>query len=364
MSKNLQRETGTPDPRKNHNPPPKRILPVPPAGSGKGIPVSMQGLPLPPPLKLKSPRPPLKLVPVPETKRPVREPPKRIPSPPKHSFRLRPPATGHPCNPAPLPKSGQWLQGRYQLCERVGDGGAGTVFRARDSLLDASVAVKILHPELTADAAAVAAFKDEARTVMQLSHPNIVQLRNLEYSGTHYFMVMEYIEGQSIADLLRAHGPFDVATVAQILDACADAMSCAHGHGVLHNDMKPGNLLLAHDGVLKIIDFGISCLNNTRQAGYVMGTPEYMSPEQIRGDPLDVRTDIYSLGIITYEMLTGAPPFPADLDLAGILAALPAVFPNAPAQFQPALSRATAPAREDRFGSVREFVGAFTACSG
>ncbi|MDI6775087.1 MAG: serine/threonine-protein kinase [Verrucomicrobiota bacterium] len=195
----------------------------------------------------------------------------------------------------------QRITRRYRIREKLGEGGAGVVYKAQDQFLDMPVAIKFLNPQLTHDKQAVASLKAEARIAMRLSHPHIVHLHNLEKSGNKFFLVMEHIKGSTFRELLRVYGRMPLDTVIETFRVCSDALSYAHRYGVLHNDLKPENLLIADDGVLKVIDFGISCLINARQTDFIMGTPAYMSPEQIRGERLDRRTDVYSLGIMTYE---------------------------------------------------------------
>jgi serine/threonine-protein kinase len=252
-----------------------------------------------------------------------------------------------------------WLSKRYKLGERLGEGGTGVVYKAEDLFLDMPVAIKVLNATFTNDKVAVAALKEEARIAMRLSHQHIVHLHNLEKTGTNYFLVMEYIKGSTFRDLLNLYGRLALDTVIQTLKVCSDALSYAHRHGILHNDLKPENLLITEEGVLKIIDFGISCLINTRQEDFIMGTPAYMSPEQIRGEKLDKRTDVYSLGIMTYEFLTGRTPFPDNAGLEDVLRLLPVQLPNVADQIRPSILKAIDPNHDQRWESAETFATAF-----
>ncbi len=253
-----------------------------------------------------------------------------------------------------------FLGTRYKLLEILGEGGTGSVYRAHDELLDMPVAIKVLGSRFTRDALAVSTLKEEARIAMQLSHRHIVRLHNLQKAGKHYFLVMEYVEGRTFRDVLSLYGKLPLETVRQVVQVCADALSYAHRHGVLHKDLKPANILLSKDGVLKIIDFGVACLVHAQERSeHIVGTPIYMSPEQIRGETLDRRTDIYSLGIIIYQLLAGHPPFPEltmDLDL---LARGTGPLLDVEPRLRTVLEKAVARRREERWESVMDFAEAF-----
>lgn len=252
---------------------------------------------------------------------------------------------------------------RYQILEKIGEGGTGVVWHARDLLLDMDVAVKILHPSLAADSEAIAAMKQEACVAMQLAHTCIVRLYNFAHVGNNYFLVMELVKGRTFQSLLREAGSFTPHAVKEIVHVCADALDYAHRHGVLHNDLKPANILLSSDGILKIIDFGVACLvDRQRSAGEIAGTPQYMSPEQLRGDLLGPQTDIYALGIIAYQLLTGKLPYPADLrfddfDSIQHIERLP--LEGLPPAVTAVLETATAYDAMSRYASVADFARAF-----
>lgn len=256
------------------------------------------------------------------------------------------------------------LGSRYRLEFVLGKGGTGTVYKAYDALLDMPVAIKVLNREATADVQAVRTLKEEARIAMQLSHRHIVRLHNLQKTGHHYFLVMEFVEGRTFREILRVYGKLPLQTVQQVVQVCADALSYSHRHKVIHKDLKPANLMLSRDGVLKIIDFGVACLLHTqRRSDIVVGTPIYMSPEQIRGEPVDARTDVYALGIIAYQLLTGDTPLPeTTLDLDRLEKGV-GPLPHVESPLRDILEKAVAPNREDRWCSVSEFAQALACLS-
>jgi beta-lactam-binding protein with PASTA domain/tRNA A-37 threonylcarbamoyl transferase component Bud32 len=205
---------------------------------------------------------------------------------------------------------------RYQVTHLIARGGMAMVYRAQDTLLNRAVALKILYPELSADPAFVERFRREAQAAANLSHPNIVPVFDWgEDSGT-YFIVMELVEGTSLADMLRGGATISPARSAQIVAQVAAALGYAHRSGVVHRDVKPGNILITRDGQVKVTDFGIaqavSSEDHLAEAGSVMGTATYFSPEQASGEAVDGRSDVYALGVVLYEMLVGRPPFVGD----------------------------------------------------
>jgi len=250
---------------------------------------------------------------------------------------------------------------RYKIEEVIGAGGTGTVYKAYDTLLGMPVAIKVLSPKLAKDKEAITTLKEEARIAMQLSHRHIVRLHNLQTAGTSYFLVMEYVEGQTLRQVIQAYTKLPLDSVVQIVEVCADALSYAHRHGIVHKDLKPENLLLTEDGVLKIIDFGIAGLVNAQRAGgAIVGTPAYMSPEQIEGAALDARTDVFSMGVIVYEMLTGCLPFRRNVTLEGIQEASgPASPADLPGAIMEAVAKAMALSVDERWPSVDDFSHAF-----
>ncbi|MGA8724670.1 MAG: Stk1 family PASTA domain-containing Ser/Thr kinase [Acidimicrobiales bacterium] len=211
---------------------------------------------------------------------------------------------------------------RYELNHLIARGGMAEVYRARDRLLDRPVALKVLFPELSVDRSFVERFKREAQAAANLSHPNIVPVFDWgEDSGT-YFIVMEYIDGRPLSSILKTNQPNTMTPerTADIGAHVAAALGYAHKHQVIHRDVKPGNILITDDGQVKVTDFGIARAINTEesltQTGAVMGTATYFSPEQAEGVGVDARSDIYSLGVVLFEMVTGRPPFLGDTPVA------------------------------------------------
>jgi eukaryotic-like serine/threonine-protein kinase len=214
------------------------------------------------------------------------------------------------------------FNGRYELHRRLGRGGMADVSLARDQLLDRPVAVKALFPEFATDPAFVERFRREATAAANLNHPNIVGVYDWGEAEGTYFIVMEFVDGRSVSEILSAEGAFHPDRVADIGSDVAAALGFAHRSGVVHRDVKPGNVLIDRSGQVKVADFGIaraitaSTDDNLTQAGTVMGTATYFSPEQARGDPVDPRSDIYSLGCVLYEMAVGRPPFSGETPVA------------------------------------------------
>jgi serine/threonine-protein kinase len=212
------------------------------------------------------------------------------------------------------------FSGRYQITHLIARGGMAIVYRAQDQLLNRSVALKVLYPELSNDPTFVERFRREAQAAANLSHPNIVPVFDWGEERGTYFIVMELIDGVSLAGKLHDVGTLSPTESVRITAAVASALSYAHRTGVVHRDVKPGNILLTADGQVKVTDFGIaqaiSTHDNLTQAGSVMGTATYFSPEQAEGHAVDGRSDVYSLGVVLYEMLTGRPPFVGDSPVA------------------------------------------------
>ena len=207
------------------------------------------------------------------------------------------------------------LNDRYELQQRIGRGGMADVFLARDLLLDRPVAIKVLFPEFAVDPNFVERFRREAQAAANLNHPNIVGVYDWGKYANTYFMAMEYVQGRTLADILKANGHVTSTQAAEIAGEVAAALGFAHRNGVVHRDIKPANILIGANGQVKVADFGIARAmnspteNSLTQAGSVMGTATYFSPEQAQGAQPDPRSDLYSLGIVLYEMVSGRPPF-------------------------------------------------------
>jgi DNA-binding response OmpR family regulator len=251
------------------------------------------------------------------------------------------------------------LGDRYRLMAILGEGGTGTVYRAQDTFLHMVVALKVLHPHFTADAKEVAVLKEEARIAMTLSHRNIVRLYNLDRKNGQYYIVMEYVDGCTLDDVLAQNDKMPLEWVLVVARSCASALSYAHEHGVIHQDLKPANLLLSEGGIIKVIDFGLACLIGKQpDPTHIAGTPVYMSPEQKRGLPVDARTDIYSLGIVLYELLTGRTPFPADIKPMDALHMDAEPLTGLADTILAVLGKATAINPDERWSSIAEFTAA------
>ena len=192
------------------------------------------------------------------------------------------------------------------------------VFLGRDQLLDRLVAVKVLFPEFATDPSFVERFRREAQAAANLNQPNVVGVYDWGQENSTYYIVMEYVEGRSLAEIIRSEGPLHPDRAADIAIDISSALTFAHRNGVVHRDIKPGNVLITAAGQVKVTDFGIaraltgSSSDDLTQTGSVMGTATYLSPEQAQGQPADPRSDVYSLSVVLYEMLTTRPPFTGE----------------------------------------------------
>ena len=206
----------------------------------------------------------------------------------------------------------------YKIIKKIGEGGMGTVYLAKDIMLEREVAIKVLNPLLTKDSQFTDRFRHEAKVQASLIHPNIVTLYNYFREGENYCMVMEYVEGDTLKQLITNTGPLPEQKVIWLLNQILEAVGFAHRKGIIHRDIKPSNILLTGDNTVKILDFGIAKILQDKgltKTGTKMGTIYYMSPEQIKAvKDIDHRTDIYSIGVTLYEMLSGRIPFNVDTD--------------------------------------------------
>ena len=208
---------------------------------------------------------------------------------------------------------------RYELLEVLGRGGMGVVYRARDRVLDRVVAVKMLPLDRAQDPTAVARFEREARAAAALSHRNIVAVFDFGADAETRFIVMEYLPGQSLAELVHAQGAIAVGQAVEIVAQVADALAAAHAAGIVHRDIKPANVMVDAHGHVKVLDFGIARLTSgtsLTQTAMVIGSAAYLAPELIRGTSADARSDIYAIGCVLYELLAGQPPFTGELAAA------------------------------------------------
>ena len=229
---------------------------------------------------------------------------------------------------------GMLLNNRYQLLERLGAGGMSDVFRARDLMLERSVAIKVLHENYSNDIDFQQRFRQEARAAANLSHPNIVTVHDFGFDHGQLFIVMEHIPGKDLKTLLRQRGRYSVEdAIPLIVQACA-GIGYAHRAGLVHCDIKPHNMIVTPDGRLKVTDFGIARAMSTilpdERADVVWGSPQYFAPEQAVGEPPSPASDVYSLGVVLYEVLTGALPFtaPTSEELARMHLEMPPIPPS------------------------------------
>ncbi len=260
------------------------------------------------------------------------------------------------------------LNGRYELHRRLARGGMADVFLAHDQLLDRPVAVKVLFPQFASEPLFVERFRREAQAAANLNHPSIVAVYDWgEYDRT-YFIVMEYVEGRSLAELLRAEGVLHPDRAVEIAIDTAAALGFAHRNGTIHRDVKPGNILITPSGQVKVTDFGIARAfgggDDLTQTGSVMGTATYFSPEQAQGKQVDPRSDLYSLGVVIFEMITGQAPFDGETPVTIAYkhvqdeAPTPAsINPRVPTALGSIVDRLLAKQPQDRFASAEDLRG-------
>lgn len=261
------------------------------------------------------------------------------------------------------------LAGRYELIEKIGEGGMAVVYKAKDRLLNRYVAIKILRPEFTQDEQFLESFKRESQAAAGLQHPNIVSIYDVGRTGNINFIVMELVDGRPLSDLIKEKGRLDYKTTIDIAQQMASALSIAHKHQIIHRDVKPHNIMITSDGVAKLTDFGIArAVSNATMVAdtsKIIGSVHYFSPEQARGAYVDERSDIYSLGIVMFEMLTGRVPFdgetPVEVALKHINEDVPSpakLVPGIPPALDKIVLKATDKYQTERYKSVDEMLEA------
>ncbi len=258
--------------------------------------------------------------------------------------------------------------GRFDILDKLGEGAMGTVYRALDPLIERTVAIKTIPLNLPEEEKRL--FEDrflrEAKSAGRLSHPNIVTIYDVGETDDFAYIAMEYLDGPSLREILREHGPLPLELALETSLQMADALAFAHDHGVVHRDIKPPNVIvLGKRGTVKLTDFGIAHLmsNTETRAGMLLGSPRYMSPEQVQGQPVDGRSDIFSLGVVLYEMLAGRPPFGGE-ELHGILfrivnepvAPISQTRRNIPVGVDEILARCLAKKPHDRYSNANDLV--------
>jgi serine/threonine-protein kinase len=256
------------------------------------------------------------------------------------------------------------FDGRYRIIRRLGSGGMANVYLAEDDELGRRVAIKILNDRYANDELFVERFRREAKSAAGLSHPNIVSIYDRGEAEGTYYIAMEVIEGRSLKELIRTTGPLRPAQAIAYSRQILSALRFAHRNGIIHRDIKPHNILVGAEERLKVTDFGIARAGASQmtEAGSIMGTAQYLSPEQARGAPVNATSDLYSVGIVLYEMLTGEVPFTGDTPVEIAMKHLnepppppSSVAPGIPADLDRVVLRALAKDPEDRYQSAEEF---------
>jgi serine/threonine protein kinase len=262
--------------------------------------------------------------------------------------------------------------GKYQLVERLGQGGMAEVYKAFQPGVERFVATKVLHSHRAGSADFVARFQREARAIGRLQHPNIVRIIDFDVEGDIDYMVMDYVTGGTLSEYLMGRKALPLNEALPIIAQLAEALAYAHQQGMLHRDIKPGNILFSDETHTQVVltDFGLARLLDDGDAkltmtGAMIGTPTYMSPEAVRGEPCDVRADLYSLGVVLYEMVTGKTPYAAETPYSMMMKQanepLPsprALKPDLPEVVEALLLKALAKAPDERFQSAAEFASA------
>ncbi len=259
---------------------------------------------------------------------------------------------------------GQKIDGRYQIIRTIGEGGMANVYLAYDTILERDVAVKVLRGDLASDEKFVKRFQREAKAASSLNHPNIVEMYDVGEDDGNYFIVMEYVNGKTLKNLIKKRGALSLSETIDIMLQLTSGIACAHDSYIIHRDLKPQNVMILEDGRVKITDFGIAVALNSAeltQTNSVMGSVHYLPPEQANGSGATVKSDIYSLGILMYELLTGKLPFRGDnaveIAIKHMKDKLPSIIalnPNVPQSVENVVLKACAKNPENRYDSVKD----------
>ncbi|HWX23382.1 MAG TPA: serine/threonine-protein kinase, partial [Vicinamibacteria bacterium] len=257
------------------------------------------------------------------------------------------------------------LASRYKVLSPLGKGGMGMVYKAHDVELDEIVAIKVLRPEAATSPGLTKRFRSEIKLARRVSHPNVCRIHEFGKEGPLSYIVMEYVDGVDFKRILRERGRLPPSEAYTVALQIADALHAIHTEGIIHRDLKTPNVMRNTRGIVKLMDFGIaksfeSGVTGATATGDIVGTPEYMSPEQAQGGKVDGRSDVYALGIVTFELFTADVPFRSDTPLATLLKQIHDPPPlddrrELPRAVLPALRKALAKAPQDRFQSAREF---------
>ena len=264
--------------------------------------------------------------------------------------------------------------GAYKILREIGRGGMGAVYLAEDLRLDRKVAIKVLSSSAVKDQERVNRFRQEARSISTLNHPNIITIHDFGYADGSPYIVTEYVEGNTLREQLSGEG-LNLSSAVNISIQIAEALVAAHAVGIIHRDIKPENVMLRQDGIVKVLDFGLAKLTEIREelignkdltshrvetiSGVIMGTASYMSPEQVRAARVDARTDVWSLGVVLYEMITGRLPFQGDSladTFVSILEREVEENPNAPEELQRIIQKSLKKNRDERYQTIKEFL--------